>query len=164
MGRSAGAWEGVQVRALGPGAPGHLEGLCWSCGLGFTQLSPHETPLSSLSCPSWPLPFQFWWEGQTRSRSRGSAPGTCVTRHLVSVNLTCLIRRVRTPSLSSSIETEAERGMPSTESSAVVAFQGLFRFLPFGRSSQATPAQSHCFHFSPKAVSRIVYPQLWRPA
>lgn len=68
------------------------------------------------------------------------------------------------PSLSSSIDTEAERGIPSTESSAVAAFQGLFRFLPFGRSSQATPAHSHCFHFSPKAVSLIVYPQLWHPA
>lgn len=154
----------VQVGDLGPRAPGHLEGLSWSCGLDFSQLSPHEVPLSSPSCPSRPLPLQFWWEGQTRSQSRGSAPGTCVTRYLVSLNLICLIRRMRMPSLSSRIHAEAECGVPSMEPSAVAAFQGLFRFLPFGRSFQATLAHSRCFHFSPKVLSLIVYPQLWHPS
>lgn len=54
------------------------------------------------------------------------------------------------PSLSSSIETEAKCGMPSTESSAVAAFQGLFRFLPFGRLPRPLQPTAIAFISPPK--------------
>lgn len=67
------------------------------------------------------------------------------------------------PSLSSSIDIGAERGIPSAESSTVAAFSGPVQFLlwaVFPGHSSPQPLLS----FLPKAVSLIVYPQLWHPA
>lgn len=143
----------LQVVHVRPEAPGHLENLCWWCCLDVIQQSTHEAHLPLLPATPTPHPpppqtLQFWRKGHRKALPLSL--GTCVARHLIPLSLTCPIGQgsMHLPGLMQ----RPNAGMPSPGCSSLRHLSGPFRFLPFGRPSQATPAHSHCFHFSPKAL------------